>query len=411
VRLLDHRWATVGADDRVLALDVANLTIDLAAFLGARRAVELGVEAIGADALAGALPYVQPRLLTADVRVVVKGHPELLDEVRTAIREVTGADEVPLAEVRRVTGRSVLSLVVAAFLVYMGLSFAANWSDMVDALRAADWSYLPLLLVFAAAGYPAGAMSLMGAVPPRLPLGETTQVMLAQTFLNRFTPANAGGMALRARYLQRRGVDLAVAATGIGLTSAASGAAQVVLIVVFVLWAGSSTTGLTDFSLPDSSVIALVLVVVLVALGVILLTPWGRRRIWTPALRSLRHVVDDLRELARSPAKMAMLFGGALLGKLATILAFVVSCEMLGADLSFAEYGVLYMTANTVASAAPTPGGLGALEAALLVALTGRGVPSDQAFASVVVFRLATYWLPTLPSWLMLRHVRRAGIV
>jgi hypothetical protein len=43
----------------------------------------------------------------------------------------------------------------------------------------------------------------------------------AASFFNRVSPANAGGMALNVRYLQRPGVDTGVGAAALGVSSAA----------------------------------------------------------------------------------------------------------------------------------------------------------------------------------------------
>jgi len=82
-----------------------------------------------------------------------------------------------------------------------------------------------------------------------------------------------------------------------------------------------------------------------------------------------------------------------------------------GVSMGFAQAGALYLVANTVGSAVPTPGGVGGLEAALTAALLGAGVAGATAAAIVVLFRLATYWLPTVPGWLFLQHSQRSGIV
>ncbi len=94
-------------------------------------------------------------------------------------------------------------------------------------------------------------------VPKPLPFWEGVQVMLGQSFLNRFTPANSGGMALRVRYLQKRGVDIGGAAAGVGLTSAASGVSQVVVLVAFAAWAGAGSGAGVRFSLPDQDVFSI----------------------------------------------------------------------------------------------------------------------------------------------------------
>jgi uncharacterized protein (TIRG00374 family) len=62
-----------------------------------------------------------------------------------------------------------------------------------------------------------------------------------------------------------------------------------------------------------------------------------------------------------------------------------------------------------ISSAAPTPGGVGATEAALIAGYTAVGVTAATAFAAVLLFRLVTFWLPILPGWLALVGLQRSG--
>ena len=62
-------------------------------------------------------------------------------------------------------------------------------------------------------------------------------------------------------------------------------------------------------------------------------------------------------------------------------------------------------------AAAPTPGGLGPLEAALVSLLTGVGMAAGPAFSAVLLYRLATYWLPVAPGWLSWRVLQRREYV
>ena len=134
----------------------------------------------------------------------------------------------------------------------------------------------------------------------RLPLGQTSEVMLAQSFLNRFTPANAGGMALRVRYLQLSGVDLAVGAASIGLTSAASGAMQVVFLIVFLTW--SSQAGDLPFSFPDVATLALIVLVLLALGGLLWFTPLRTKVLDSRAFASVSEI------LGRDPLEPEALF-------------------------------------------------------------------------------------------------------
>jgi glycosyltransferase 2 family protein len=407
--LIDFRWSSIDADDRLLSIDVADLVTSLAHLVGIERAVASASRHLPAEALADAIPLVQNLVLAPATRAASDADPALLDAVRDELARSTGVDEYELAELQRLSWARVMGWLGTAVIVYVALALATNWSNIVASFRDASWEYLPVILALTVVGTVGGALSLMGAVTRPLPFLGTVEIMYAQSFLNRFTPANAGGMALRARYLQSHGSDLTVAAASVGITSLASGALQVLFLATFALWAGRSEE--LAFSLPSVQAVAVVVLVILLAGALVLAVPWGRRLVFGNVLPSLSRAWAELRALAVDPTKLLYLFGGAALAKLAIIVAFVLSARSFGVDDSFARMALLYMTANTVASAAPTPGGVGAIEAALVAVLTGIGVEPAEALSIVVVFRLLTYWLPVLPSWLALRRVQAAGVV
>ena len=53
----------------------------------------------------------------------------------------------------------------------------------------------------------------------------------------------------------------------------------------------------------------------------------------------------------------------------------------------------IFMLANTLGSAVPTPGGLGAVEAALTFAFSSVGVPAAVALSATLLYRVCFYWL------------------
>jgi glycosyltransferase 2 family protein len=69
------------------------------------------------------------------------------------------------------------------------------------------------------------------------------------------------------------------------------------------------------------------------------------------------------------------------------------------------------LVASLIAAASPTPGGLGAIEAATIAGRTGIGISSGPAMSAVLTYRLATYWLPLLPGWLSWCLLQRMGYV
>jgi uncharacterized membrane protein YbhN (UPF0104 family) len=57
------------------------------------------------------------------------------------------------------------------------------------------------------------------------------------------------------------------------------------------------------------------------------------------------------------------------------------------------------------------PGGLGALEAAVVAGLSALGMPVGAAASAVLIYRLLTYWLTVPVGWLSLKIVEERGYV
>ena len=79
--------------------------------------------------------------------------------------------------------------------------------------------------------------------------------------------------------------------------------------------------------------------------------------------------------------------------------------------ISLATAAVVYLTSAAIGSVAPTPGGLGAVELALSTGLVAAGMAGTAAISAVLLFRLATFWLPVPLGWLALGVLRRRNAV
>ena len=256
--------------------------------------------------------------------------------------------------------------------------------------------------------YVAAAVGLIGGIRRSVPLLPTVLAQLASSFVNRVTPANVGGMALNVRYLQKAGVPSAEAVTGIGLNVVAGAIVHIVLLIVFFAWAGRGGSG---FSLPSSSRLLVVIAVVLALVGLAMATRQGRRLVTTRVVPALKQSLASVVALGRSPRRLLALFGGSIGVTLAYVVALVCAANSFDGGVGLAEVGAVYLGASMLAAAAPTPGGLGAMEAALVAGFTGIGMDGGIAVATVLSYRLATYWLPILPGWLSLRIMERRNYI
>src|SRR5690606_27971137 len=89
----------------------------------------------------------------------------------------------------------------------------------------------------------------------------------------------------------------------------------------------------------------------------------------------------------------------------------VVRAAAFGASVGVAVMGAVLFGGKAVAGAAPTPGGLGAVEATLIGGLSGAGVDPAVATPAVLVFRLLTNWAVVVPGWWSLRLLRRRHVL
>ena len=105
------------------------------------------------------------------------------------------------------------------------------------------------------------------------------------------------------------------------------------------------------------------------------------------------------------------MFGAAASVTGGYVLALLCALYAFGARPAFLDVAAAYLAGAAIGAASPTPGGLGAIEAALVAALLHFGVPGGPAVAAVLAFRLVTYWLPILPGLPAARALRRDGVL
>jgi glycosyltransferase 2 family protein len=244
---------------------------------------------------------------------------------------------------------------------------------------------------------------LSGFVAQRLDFLRTLLAQLAGSFVTLVTPAAVGGAALNIRYLQRRKIPAPVAAASVGVAQVVAFVLHILLIVIFVAIAGTSAK--EPITPPRWAYY--VLAGLVVAAGVVIALPTGRRLLRARLSPTLGQVLPRLLEVAQQPRKLAQGIGGALLLSLCYILCLAACVAAFGRSVPIASIGVVYLTGSAIGSILPTPGGIGGVEAALTAGLTAAGVPGAVAVSAVLLFRLLTFWLPVPFGWVALSYLER----
>jgi uncharacterized membrane protein YbhN (UPF0104 family) len=193
----------------------------------------------------------------------------------------------------------------------------------------------------------------------------------------------------------------------VGVSQVIALALHLILLVIFAALAGTAKN--TELKPPGWTYIALaVLVAVILA---VLAVPAGRKMLLSRLTTTLGQVIPRLLDIAQQPAKLAEGIGGALLVTAAYICCLDVSVRAFGGSLSLVAVAVVYLTGSAIGSAVPTPGGIGAVEAALAAGLTAAGMHGAAAFSAVLLFRAVTFWLPVPVGWAALGVLQRRDVL
>lgn len=407
--LVGFDLADAAPSERDRARDVAQLLTETALVVGVDEAVATAVRVMGPEEVGASLRMLQPLALPSAARSRAREQPSLLEHLRAAVHDATGEPNVRLESLERISPRMLAIVVASSLAFYTLLPQMTNLGATVEAFGDAEPAWLVAMLAISALSYVFAAVSLQGSVADPIPFVANVRAQFATAFTGLVGPAGAGGFALTGRFLERTGVRPAEAGASVAVNAIAGFVMHVALLGVFVVWAGG--LGLTGFSLPQSTTLLLIAAVVLAVIGIALAAAPVRRRVVAPVLEALRVGARQIGRVFTSPQRVAALFGGSAAISLTYVVAAVCAVEAFGGGLSFPQVGAAYLAAMALATLAPTPGGLGAMESAMIAAFTGFGLGAGVAVSATLAFRLATFWIPVLPGWFALGAMQRRGEV
>ncbi|MET8631250.1 lysylphosphatidylglycerol synthase transmembrane domain-containing protein [Streptomyces sp. NPDC004074] len=471
VILTDLRNGEIAAGDLVLRMDIAQLLTTLGLRVGAERSVASAVGVLGPDAVADCLPMLQPIALTRSTRATLRklarerahrereavleasrqakaarleeGHEgtgvvldkpdkkaaraeqraekraldealdeareeDLLTQIRHQVLRIRPQAPVEPARLERVRPRTLISFIAGAIGAYFLLTQLTH-IEFGTLFSSAEWGWVAAAVLFSALSYVAAAMALLGFVPERVPFWRTVAAQVAGSFVKIVAPAAVGGVALNTRFLQRAGVRPGLAVASVGASQLFGLGCHVLMLLSFGYLTGTEKTPSLS---PSRTVIAGLLTVAVLVL-VVTSVPFLRKFVVTRVRSLFAGVVPRMLDVLQRPQKLVTGIGGMLLLTASFVMCLDASIRAFGHEepttLTLASVAVVFLAGNALGSAAPTPGGVGAVEATLTVGLIAVGLPKEVAAPAVLLYRLLTLWLPVLPGWLFFNHLTRKG--
>ncbi|HEY1618780.1 MAG TPA: lysylphosphatidylglycerol synthase domain-containing protein [Streptosporangiaceae bacterium] len=393
VVLLDPGNGDVAASEVQRRLDLVQLLAELALLVGPDRAADIAHQQAGRD-LPALIPLLQPVALHRSTRGELRRHKDILPALRKRLTAQAPDQEVPPVQLERFRLRTIVTLVIGVIAADI-LVGQVSRSGFRHLFANADWRWSVVALLLSAVTYLGATWSLTGFVLERLSMVRTLLAQLAGSFVTLATPAAVGGVAINVRFLRKAGVAPADAAASVGVSQLFGLGLHLTLLVIFAAVTGTSRT----HSLRPHEWVYIAVGILIAAALTALAFPAGRRLVRARLAPALGQVIPRLLDIAQRPVKLAQGIGGALLLTAAYILCLYATIRALGGSVPLASVAVVYLTGNAIGSVVPTPGGLGAVEAALSAGLTAAGLPGTTAVSAVLLFRTLTFWLPVPAGW------------
>jgi glycosyltransferase 2 family protein len=408
--LADFRNASASASPDQLDRDLAGALAAAAVAVGAERAAGSAARWLEPQLLEGALRQLQKPNLDPLLGRSLRGRRGLLEEVRQRAAQA-GSIELPkLVEPRRVSWPTLIMIIGTLIGGWALIGVLIDVAASFDTVLGAEWLWVIMALVLAQLAYVASGVETVGSVSGPLPFGRAVAVEFANAF-SALAGGTAAVFATRVRFYQQQGYDATVALSSGAIMTTSSWIAITVLFLVSLPFSwGSLDLEITPQTGGNSKLVWIILAVVVlvaVAAGLLLAVPRLRRLAASKLRPKLRDIWVNLRQVASSPLKLVLLVGGSFGSELLVAMALSVSLRAFGDHLRLPILIVVITLAGIIGGISPTPGGMGVVEAGLILGLTAAGVQEADATAAVFIQRLFTSYLPPIWGWLTLVWMRK----
>ncbi|WNM24379.1 lysylphosphatidylglycerol synthase transmembrane domain-containing protein [Demequina capsici] len=385
-------------------IDLAQTLALLVPVVGRERAVDSALRAMSDDDLEQVAPLLQSIVLPRSTRHALrKADHHALPNIRSAIITRLPDADIETENIQRFGWRTVLTLflgVIAAAIILASF----NTQTIIAALSEANLWWLLVALSFDWLTFIGAAISLAAFSPIRMPFNRVWLTQAAAAYIALAVPAGIGPAALNLRLLTRRKVPTPLAVATVGLVQVSSIIVTVTALVLLTLTTGSEGT---LAALPSTSIlIGVGVVAAVVALS--LTVPRVRKLVAARVVPMARQTWPRLSQVIGQPWRLAVGIAGNLVLAGAYVGAFWAVLEAFGQDLALIDVAVLYFLSNAVGALVPTPGGLGAVETALIAGLTAAGLGA-VAVPVAIIYRLISYWARIPMGYFAMKFLQNHG--
>lgn len=387
-------------------IDLAESIVTIARVTTVQKSIQIAKKVFKAHELTAVIPALQTVAMSRKTRNYLKNNKKLLLDLRKGLGELAESSVVEPIQFQRVNWRNVFLAFFSVFALYI-LVPQFSQVNISELLANAQWQWAAIALVSSTLTYITSTSLLLAFVIQKVNWLRTLQAQLAASFATLVTPPTLGSVAVNVRFLNKSGVNAASSATAVGVS-------QVIMFfihVIFLLITGVIAGAQTDLSFRPPRV-TLLLFVILFAIIIIALS-FTRIRNWVLSKTKpiFSQVGPTLAIVFQQPKRLIVSLISSFLLNVLYIISFYASLKAFNAEISFFTIAFVYLAGATIGQAAPTPGGIGAVEATLVAGLTATGVPSALALSGVLLYRIVTFYIRVLPGWFAFVDLQRKNLI
>jgi uncharacterized membrane protein YbhN (UPF0104 family) len=310
--------------------------------------------------------------------------------------------------VRHIRVRQILCLLPLLLVAVVAVQHRSVLVDGFGQLRSAEWPWLVAAAGATCLTWVAAAFTRQGAVVERLPARRLLATQFAAGAANHLLPTGLGAGAVNLRFLTVCGLPLARSSAALALFLLAESIARLTLLAGLLI---AFPDALRLGTLLPAGALGPLLLIIGAALCVAVLVLALVRRLRTAILSFLRTALSEARSVHTRPARALALWGGSLAFPALQAAGLVAVGLALNLPVPPAQMALAYLAATVAVALVPTPGGIGSVEAALIVALVAAGGPVAVATAVVLAYRIITVWIPIIPGALTLGALVRLRVI
>ena len=224
-----------------------------------------------------------------------------------------------------------------------------------------------------------------------LNFGKTLLVQLSGNFVNRLLPAGIGAIGINYAYLRANRHDLPQSASVVAANNLAGGVGHL-LLIGFIFIGLRSKPNDFHWQAPRFEQGWRYLILFLIISTILFLIYRFRNKVITGFKAVVQQLLDYRHHLINLGTALLSSIGLTLLN----VLSLYYCASALHFQLSLASILIVFTLGVALGTATPTPGGLGGIDAGLVVGLVAFHLPFNSALAVTLVYRLISCWLPVL---------------